>query len=224
MTVAYRKQPEWQPSFCFTWPADWWCRAVNEQQVAVALAAWYVQHIVNNSIILARSLLLLLSCPFESTGFSLHSLVITSWYSYLSPHLGVLLPGGGGRICLALMNPCGLPKNPTLNLLKCLWQALKRLLSLTKMGSIKMSDETKRLSTFALILVEHQHCVIAVTHSNIKEIISANYPFSYNTGFEDIWGSDRKCRNQGFCWKKEDKLYRTNTSFAFCACGCETQR
>lgn len=109
-------------------------------------------------------------------------------------------------------------------MLKCLWQALKRLLSLTKMGSIKMSDETKRLSTFALISVEHQHCVIAVTHSNIKEIISANYPFSYNAGFADIWGSDRKCRNQGVCWKKEDKLYRTNTSFAFCACGCETQR
>lgn len=131
---------------------------------------------VNTSIILARSLLLLLSCPYESTVFSLHSLAITSWYSYLSPRLGVLLPGGGGRICLALMNPCGLQKNPTLNLLKCPWQALKRLLSLTKMGSIKMSDETQRLSTFALILVEHQHCVIAVTHANIKEIISANYP------------------------------------------------
>lgn len=118
---------------------------------------------VNNSIIPARSFLLLLSCPYESTVFSFHSLAITSWYSYLSPRIGVLLPGGGGRICLVLMNPCGLPKIPTLNLLKCLWQALKRLLSLTKTGSIKMSDETQHLSTFALILVEHQHCVIAAT-------------------------------------------------------------
>lgn len=134
--------------------------------------------------------------------FSLHSLVFTSWSSYLSPCLGVLLlpGGGGGRICLALMNPRGLPKTPTLNLLKCIWQALKRLLSLTKMGSIKMSDETKRLLSLPLILVEHQCCVIAVTYSNMKEIISANYPFSYNTGFVDIWGSDRKCRNQVVCW------------------------
>lgn len=57
-------------------------------------------------------LLPLLSHLSES---ALHSLVIASCYSYLSPCFWVLLlPGGGGWTCLALMNPCRLSKTPTL--------------------------------------------------------------------------------------------------------------
>lgn len=87
----------------------------NQQNGTVALAALYMQHKPwhhSSQTLFPLCLLLLLSCPYENTGFSCQSTVITSCYSYLSPHLGVLLLPGGGRRCLALMNPCRLPKTP----------------------------------------------------------------------------------------------------------------
>lgn len=59
----------------------------------------------------------------------------------LSMFLGSPFPWWRRLDLFALNEPLQASKNLYSDFLKCFWQALKRLPSLTKMGSIKMSDE-----------------------------------------------------------------------------------
>lgn len=127
------------------------------------------------------------------------------------------------RLDLSGLNePLQASKNPYSDFLKCFWQALKRLPSLTKMGSIKMADERNVF----LLLPWFQFSISAasmqsLSNTNIKEIISANYSFSYKMG---LWSSGDLAQNAEIRQFVAKTQYRTNTSFAFWACGYETQR
>lgn len=111
------------------------------------LAEWRLLYLIciNHRTFLARTYFI---CFLPSPASSKPSLrkhpSLTGHYFMLFLSLSMFLgsPPWWRRLDLSGLNePLQASKNPYSDFLKCFWQALKRLPSLTKMGSIKMSDE-----------------------------------------------------------------------------------